>query len=216
MTVNPAYDQAADALLASARVAAIRPIAGDEEVEHFAESIEWAGRRRVRAALGADAPHDRVLLAGILAAHVVHERLACGAMDDEAAVVASCLNTLWSADLSDRLAAARELAILHDIQTPGLRELGVMLRRAPGPELVAASGQLARAVITEGGAGLAEAWHAMFGTYVLVANRMVRPAATSMVRSGRQKSYVATRAGISRTTLDSWLSAGSSTRRVQR
>lgn len=75
---------------------------------------------------------------------------------------------------------------------------------------MAASGKLARTVIHAGGAGLGEAWFATFGTYVLAAGRLVRPAATNMVRAGRGRQHVAARAGISRTTLNGWLTAGTS------
>lgn len=109
-----------------------------------------------------------------------------------------------------RLDAARRIAPLADT-TPGLTELGTLLRRAPGKELIAASGKLARVVIRDGGAGLGEAWFACLGTYVLAAGRLIRPAATNMVRAGRAPTYVAADAGRSRTTLNKWLAAETAT-----
>lgn len=212
MTVLPDYLSAAGSLLLAARVAAARAVHAEAHTAEFIDlyqAIERAGRRRITEQLGLEGEAAQVALAGIVAGHAVHTRLLFDGEDELADLVQGCTPALWSADLHVRLQAARDLA--RHQQQPRLDGLARLLRRAPGDELVAASGQLARQIIRDGDTGLDDAWYAVFGTYLLVAGRAVRPAATAMVRAGRTKTYVAGTAGISRSTLDAWLAAGATT-----
>lgn len=206
------YLRAADTLLLAGRMAAAKMVHVEfltDDLIDLYESVERTARRRLWNQLDVDGGDEALVsLGGLMAAHTLHAQLQLDGDNDLAELVGEHLPVLWNGDLTQRLAAARALASWQDA-APGMRELATMLRREPGQLLVNASGQLVRRVVATGSvAGVGEAWYGVFGTYLLVAGRAVRPAATNMVRTGREKKGVAARAGISRTTLDSWLGAG--------
>lgn len=218
--VLPDYLHAAAAVLDGARLAASRAShiggAADEAVDDLMTTVERAARRRVAAQLDVTGDGARVVLAAIVAAHTIHARLVFDGDDDTAAAVEAVLPALWQADLTARLDAARQLAATTPgtTGTPGLSELGTLLRRRAGGELVPASGHLVRAVLHAGGQGLAEAWFASLGTYVLASYRLLRPTVTNMVRAGRSPSYVAARSGLSRSTVYAWTGTGSAAKTI--
>jgi len=142
-----------------------------------------------------------IIVGAILAAGPVHARLA-DTDPDAADIVAEIGRRALDELLAARLAAARTLVLAGD--DPEVSDLATLLRRARGPELVAAAGRLAQRVARRGGAS-ARAWFGAFGAEVLVGRRAERAAAVGLVLGGMQKQQVARLGGISRTTLDKWL-----------
>lgn len=220
------YEAPVDALLDQCRLDALRVVDSGhrDHVEQVYLRVERSAVAGLRHGFAApDWADRRTLLAGIVAAHIVQSRLRDRAAD-LAGVVADTLPVLWDPDLHARLAAVRPLmaltredadlaaserAVVADMRGV-LDDLAVLLRRARGSELVAASGHLARAVVdamTTYRQHTGVGWYGALGDRLLVPREVLAAAAVGLVDAGRPKIAVAGLAGISRSTLDAWLSA---------
>lgn len=201
--VMPEYARAADTIRLAARQEAVKVVddSGDTAFDGLYLAVERLALARVRAQLDENAERARVHFSGILGAHAVIARLDF-APEDARAVLAP----LWDSAVPARLEARRHLDLIAEPGglTDGVRKL---LTVSGTGHQTAAAGQLARDVVRSGPDGYARAWYGVCGTYLLLARRAARPAATSMVRAGAEKLYVARRGGLSRTTLDAWLAS---------
>lgn len=211
-TTDEDYLAAAQTLLATCRMAAIQSLPVEAQARAH-ELLRPSARDRNRGPVGQQLLMDR---GAALAAHLLHARLYTvgGTEDDEggvAALVKQALPSLDAQDLAERLQGARLVAEAapHGGRCElALRDLVTLLSR-PDSETVAPAGHLCRRMMVDFGelyrpfADLA--WWSWRGDRVLVPDAITRAAAASLVALGDQKTRVAERAGISRTTLDSWL-----------
>lgn len=209
------YDQHADTLLLAAMTAAIKAT-GDHNarVERTFEGAERAA---------AEQYGGRVQLAGIIAAHALPP-----ALKDVDDVHDTALESVASKALpalrdhrglgsdADPLGKARHIistlrdtpaSLLDGPLRGALDDLARMLRTTGG-EHQASCGHLVRDVVQDMRRylpHLGNAWFGVLGGYVLLPKGIVRAAVVGMVNGGREKSRVAEIAGISRTTLNSWV-----------
>ena len=217
MTPADDYAIAAQTLIAACRCAAIAALPA--EARDRAEALIPGMPRRDITDL-TDTGRSRLLRRGAaLAGHLVHARLhQVGGDADDGGVAAAVWNALphlnYRDTLSERLQAARVVAGVVSrggAAEPALRDLTTYLSRtgADVSEVAAAAGHLCRRVV----AGFEDfyrpfadlAWWSYYGDQVMVPDAITRAAAVSLVVVGEQKSRVAARAGVSRTTLDSWI-----------
>lgn len=208
--VNGEYVQTAEALVMSARMDAVHSVGGDHDrLQKIYTDAEWTVRHWVRVRFDLDTDSALVVTSGILAAHLLQSRLRNIDEFDAADMVADALPALRTTDLHVRLERHREVRRLADAtdMTP-TRELATLLRTT-GSQMVAASGHLTRTVIRaypDYRPGASLAWHASFGEPLLLPREVTRAVALGMVDAGRPKREIASLAGVSRTTLDAWLS----------
>lgn len=205
----PEYARAAETLLLGCRGEAAKAAdpTNPGRFDDLFAAIERSARGRLGARLGLDRDEADVVLGGVVGSYVVQARIAGDGDEDLAEALGGILPALWYGDMSKRLTGARDLQPFVAGGAPhGLDSVALLLRKS-GSELVAASGHLVRRVVRDGYDGFATGWYGALGDRLLSARAATRAAAVAQVRSGAAKTTVADLAGISRTTLDNWLTA---------
>lgn len=218
MTPADDYARAAQTLIGSCRMLALHGL--PPKAQPRAEKLLTRGR--ITGDAGGVSPSRqarRTREGATLAAHLVHARLRAvgGAEHDQgaaAAALAAAVPVLHLSDLSARLQAARAITDVLPAAGPtetALRDVVTLLTRPAGntAEHTAAAGHLCRTVLdtfTDLYRPWADlAYWSWCGEQLLVPDAITRAAAVALVVAGREKSQVATLAGISRTTLDKWI-----------
>lgn len=215
-TVRTDYLDIAQNLIGSCRMAAVHSL--PPEARDRADRM-FQGRLRRTAENMGDAYGDRLLDRGAeLAAHLVFVRMhAVGINEGDdggcADALLAAIPALDSDNTTERLGAAREVAALADLggwASLALRDLATLLA-ANRSAIPNAAGHLCRRVLADF-PGLYQpfadlGYWSCYGDRYLTPPAITRAAAIGLVVTGRQKSDISRRAGISRQTLDNWLRA---------